>query len=123
MAELDESTFKIITAVKLECLKILFTKARNILWITRGTRVDEPHSNMMIGIGRAVRFEYPHINLQMLDVDKIDNASSQTFAESLIRLQTVEGWQREEPSYNYLYSTEPEVAIEEGRQLVLRLLQ
>ena len=122
VAELDESTFKIVTAVKLECLKILFTKARNILWITRGARADEPHSNMMIGIGRAVRFEYPHINLQMLDVDKIDNASSQMFAESLIRLQTVERWQREEPSYNLLYSTEPEVAIEEGRQLVLRLL-
>ena len=122
VTELDEPTLKVVTAIKLECLKTLFSQARNMLWITRGCRADEPHSNMMVGLGRGLRFEYPNINLQMLDVDKLDDHSPQMFAESLIRLQTVDGWKRERPLDDLIWSIEPEVAVEGGMHMIPRLL-
>ena len=121
LTDLDEPTFKTFTAEKLNALKTLFSQARNMLWVTRGCRADDPYSNMMVGIGRAVRFEYPNINLQMFDVDHLNAESSQCFAANLLRLEATDVWRKETPSYNLLYSSEPEIALEGGRQMVPRL--
>ena len=121
LTDLDEPTFKGFTAEKLDTLKILFSQARNMLWVTRGCRANDPYSNMMVGIGRAVRFEYPNINLQMFDVDHLNAESSQSIAANLLRLEAIDIWRKENPLYNLLYSSEPEIALEGGSQIIPRL--
>lgn len=122
VTELDEPIFEFITATKLEQLKKLFSQARNMLWVTRGCRADEPHSNMMVGLARAMRFEYPNVNIQMLDVDKIDDGSPGVLAASLLSVQAIDNWKREKPLDDLLWSVEPEIAVEGGRHLIPRLL-
>ena len=121
LTDLDEPILKEFTAQKLDTLKVLFSQARNILWVTRGCRAKDPYSNMMVGIGRAVRFEYPNINLQMFDVDHLSAESSQAVAENLLRLEALNIWRKEDPLYNILYSSEPEIALEGGSQIIPRL--
>lgn len=122
LTELDEPLLEHVTTVKIEGLKVIFTQARSMLWVTRGCRADEPHSNMMVGLGRGLRFEYPNINLQMLDVDELDNESSQMFATSLLRLQAVDRWKREKPLDDLLWSIEPEIVVEGGNDRIPRLM-
>jgi hybrid polyketide synthase/nonribosomal peptide synthetase ACE1 len=69
---------------------------------------------MMVGIGRAMRFEYPNINLQTLDFDKIDSTTVTTVAETLLRLQLLDTWQKEKPLTDLMWSSEPELVIENG---------
>ena len=121
LTDLDEPTFKGLTAKKLDALKILFSQARTMLWVTRGCRANDPFSNMMVGIGRAVRFEYPNINLQMFDVDHLNAESSRSIAAILLRLEAIDVWRKEDPRYNLLYSSEPEIALEGGSQIIPRL--
>lgn len=122
VTELDEPLLEFITATKLECLKTVFTQARSMLWVTRGCRADQPHSNMMVGLGRGLRFEYPNINLQMLDIQNLDDESPQLCAASLLRLHTVDTWKREKPLDDLLWSIEPEVVKEDGRLVIPRLM-
>ena len=121
LTDLDEPMFKVFTAEKLDALKTLFSQARNMLWVTRGCRADDPYSNMMVGIGRAMRFEYPNINLQTFDVDQLTAETSQYMAANLLRLEAIDVWRKETPAYNLLYSSEPEIALEGGSQKVPRL--
>lgn len=125
VTELDEPVLKSVSDPKLDCLKTLFTQARTMLWITRGCRAEEPYSNMMVGLARAIRFEYPNLNLQMFDVDKLDEGSPRLFSASLIRLQTIDTWKREKPLDDLLWSSEPEVAVEGGswgKEMIPRLM-
>ncbi|KXX77494.1 Nonribosomal peptide synthetase 14 [Madurella mycetomatis] len=121
LTELDEPLLRVVTEEKLEGLKTLWRLGRNILWVTRGSRADEPHSYMMVGIGRAMRFEYPNINLQMLDIDKIDLYTHTFVAETLLRLQLLDTWQREKPLTDLMWSSEPEIVVENGQTLIPRL--
>ncbi|KAK4201201.1 Nonribosomal peptide synthetase 14 [Triangularia verruculosa] len=121
LTELDEPLLRKVTEGKLEGLKAMWGLARNILWVTRGSRAEEPHSFMMVGIGRAMRFEYPNINLQTLDVDTIDSTTITTIAETLLRLQLLDTWQREKPLTDLMWSSEPEIVIENGKTLIPRL--
>jgi hybrid polyketide synthase/nonribosomal peptide synthetase ACE1 len=73
LTDLDEPVFKNMTPDKLEALKTLWRQAYNIIWVTQGAGAAEPHSSMMIGLGRAMIHEYPTISLQILDVDSIDD--------------------------------------------------
>lgn len=122
LTELDEPLLEHVTAAKIECLKVVFTQARSMLWVTRGCRADQPHSNMMVGLGRGLRFEYPNINLQMLDIDKLDEGSPHLFATSLLCLQAVDAWKREKPLDDLLWSMEPEVVVEGGSHTIPRLM-
>ncbi|KAK4194958.1 KR domain-containing protein [Triangularia verruculosa] len=103
LTELDEPLLRTVTEDKLEGLKSMWGLGRNILWVTRGSRAEEPHSFMMVGIGRALRFEYPNINLQTLDFNKIDSTT------------------REKPLTNLIWSSEPEIIIENSKTLIPRL--
>ncbi|KAK4176933.1 Nonribosomal peptide synthetase 14 [Triangularia setosa] len=121
LTELDEPLLRTVTEAKLEGLKSMWGLGRNILWVTCGSRAEEPHSFMMVGIGRAMRFEYPNINLQTLDFDTIDSTAITTIAETLLRLQLLDTWQREKPLTDLMWSSEPEIVIENGKTFIPRL--
>ncbi|KAK8024536.1 polyketide synthase [Apiospora rasikravindrae] len=70
LSELDQPLFSSgIEANTLQHLQSLFTVARNVLWVTSGRLAEEPHENMMLGAGRAIRSEMPQLRLKFLDFE------------------------------------------------------
>ena len=122
LTELDEPTFKSMTGDKLEALKRFFDQSRNVLWITQGCRAEEPYSNMTVGFGRSLVLEMPHVRLQFLDLAPSDKPDARVFAEILLRLQMTDLWEKEGRQNEVLWSTEPELALKDGRLLVPRIM-
>ena len=117
LTELDEQYLEQRSNSKIEALKVLWRDARNVLWVTRGARDDSPYSAMMLGLCRTIRFENPHLNLQVLDFDVTPSAES--LVESLIRLEL--GVEAKDSDSNALWEIEPEIHIVNNRALVPRL--
>lgn len=123
LVDLDEPIFKNISEEKMEGLKCLFELSKNILWITKGARADEPYHNASIGFGRSIAYEMPHLFLQFLDLADGENSASSLIAEAVLRLAAMDQWDtkgtlREE----LLWSKEPEYYLEDGQLLVPRIL-
>lgn len=121
VTDLDEPILKDFTVDKLEALKLLFQKARNVLWVCQGARKDEPYSAMMFGLSRTIRAEYSNLNLQMLDVDTFDKDTASRIASILLRLQIRDSWAREGSRDDMVWSVERELVVEQGRILIPRL--
>ncbi|RHZ43317.1 uncharacterized protein CDV56_101073, partial [Aspergillus thermomutatus] len=121
LTELDEPLLRCPTPAKFNSLKALWQQARNILWLTSGSRDAEPHSFMMVGLGRAMRAEHPNINLQMVDVENINRETPHFVAEALLRHEFLDSLGKEKSTADIMYTSEPEIVMEDGRALVPRL--
>ncbi|EFR01671.1 lovastatin nonaketide synthase [Nannizzia gypsea CBS 118893] len=121
LTELDEPLFTAMTPTKLDAMKILWRQSGNILWVTTGARAENPHCYMTVGLGRCMRFEYPNITLQMLDIDVINRHTPQLIAENLIRLGLLKKWSKQLRPGDMLWSVEPEFYIENDMILIPRL--
>lgn len=117
LTELDEQFLEIRTEKKLEALKTLWRNSRTVMLVTRGARNESPHSSSMVGLSRVVRFEYPHLNIQVVDFDK--TPESEILAESLLRLEISKKWEQE--GVNMLGSVEPELHYVDGKLFIPRL--
>jgi ubiquinone/menaquinone biosynthesis C-methylase UbiE len=120
ITELDEPLFKFMTPKKFKVLQDLFQHARNVLWITEGCRADNPYCNITVGLGRVILSESPYLRLQFFDVDHRDNLSPQCLCETFLRFMLAASQDIAES--NQLWTTEPELALEEGKILVPRIL-
>ena len=120
--ELDQPIFKSLTSEKLDGLRRLFDQSRNVLWVTQGCRADESYANMTVGFGRALVLEMPHVRLQCFDIDSLGRPDPQMFAEALLRLQIADSFEKQGLQNGLLWSTEPELALEDGRVFVPRIL-
>lgn len=105
LVELDQQFLETRTEAKLEALKTLWRNGRSIMWVTRGARHESPHSASMVGLARVARYEYPHINLQIVDFDVLPSANA--VAESLLRLEL--GKRFEDEGAQLLWTVEPEL--------------
>ncbi|PVH70207.1 putative hybrid PKS-NRPS enzyme [Cadophora sp. DSE1049] len=121
LSELDTPVFKSFSNLNLEYIKTLFNQAKEMLWITRGCRSNEPCSNMIVGVGRGLRFEYPNVRLQMLDIENIEDDTHSLVASYLLRLAAIHTWKRTRP-LDLLWSMEPEIAIQGGKPILPRLV-
>jgi hybrid polyketide synthase/nonribosomal peptide synthetase ACE1 len=121
LTELDQQYLEVRSAAKLEALKTLWRNGRSILYVTRGAQAESPYSAILLGLSRVVRFEYPNINMQILDFDAATTPSSKILAESLLRLELGYQWKREEEGVNLLWSLEPELHYVEGQPLIPRV--
>ncbi|CAG7565352.1 unnamed protein product, partial [Fusarium equiseti] len=121
LTELDEPLFANMTSGKLEALKILWKQGGSILWITSGARAENPHSYMTTGVGRCMRFEYPNITLQALDIKQISDRCPELIVDHLLRLEILDKWSKELRSDDLLWSLEPEIYIEEETAIIPRL--
>lgn len=123
LTDLDEPFLQARSASKLEALRTLWRRGGSILWVSRGCRDDNPHSSMMLGLSRALRFEYPNINLQMLDLDFVTSQTSQTLVETLIRLELLGKWHKDTNAAGneFLWSLEPELVYENNRLFIPRM--
>jgi hypothetical protein len=96
-------------------------RGKHSLWVATGSRADNPHANMLDGFLPCMRFEYLHLNLQMLDIDCIHQGTSTLVAEHLLRLEILDQWSKVLQLKALLWSLETEVYVEEKKNLIARL--
>ncbi|RDW76198.1 hypothetical protein BP5796_07019 [Coleophoma crateriformis] len=121
LCELDNPFFKSMTAAGLRGIQSVFGQAKNVLWVTHGSRSDNPYSNMLVGVARSVLLESPHIRLQFLDIQsaKKDSVNAHLLASSLLRLIAMD---IPDIGENILWTTEHELAIENEKLLIPRII-
>ncbi|KAI2758968.1 hypothetical protein DTO006G1_6365 [Penicillium roqueforti] len=120
LTDLDEPFMKTLTPQKFTSLQKMFDVAGTLVLVSRGCRADEPYSMMLVGIGRTVKTENPKINLQLLDIEAVEDTTANMLSEALLRHHLLRQWQsRKEP---LLWSSEPEVVMQDRRALIPRLL-
>ncbi|KAF2874833.1 polyketide synthase [Massariosphaeria phaeospora] len=119
--DLDTPYFKDLTDAKLKGLSGLFERSRNAVWITKGARGADPYATAMTGFARSLVMEMPHLRLQLLDLGANEDAKSNFLAETVLRLEVTESWEKDDSSTKMLWSTEPELALENGILKIPRL--
>lgn len=119
--ELDEQYFQTRSRQHLDNLRTLWRKAGSILWVTQNSLHMNPYSSMVLGLSRAMRFEYPNINMQMLDLDTISSHTSQLLAEGIIRLDVLGSLRAGDSKPSILYSLEPELQYQDNELLIPRI--
>ena len=126
LIDLERPYLEDLTVAKFEALKTLWAVAGTVIWVTCGSRRDNPYSNMMKGIINTVKTEYPNLSVQLHDLDYSVSASggiqentANNLASSLLREHILHEWGSDS---NLLWTSEPEVYINNGKQLITRLL-
>ena len=121
LTELDKPLFsESMTPVRIATLQDLFSQGTNVLWITAGRLSENPLANMTVGVGRALRTELPHINLQFMDVGSTVALDPRIVVESLLRLTLA--MSHEYLDYYALWTTEPEVVLDGEAMLIPRIM-
>ncbi|KAL6232485.1 hypothetical protein BDW75DRAFT_242951 [Aspergillus navahoensis] len=120
LADLDGPVVWDITDERLNGLKTLFDKCRQLLWVTVDARDGNPYSNMSIGLGRSLLYEYPHIRMQFLDLHNSCEGQAPQIANAMARLILAD--KMDLPSEQLLWSVEPEIALRDGRWMIPRIL-
>lgn len=71
LSDLDKTFFSSsVTSEKLETFQEFLSSARNIMWVTCGHLLDDSYPNTMVGIGRSLTAEMPHLNIHYLEFRK-----------------------------------------------------
>lgn len=123
LTELDELLFKDFSLEKFQAIVRLCDHSRNILWVTAGSRGEEPYMNMMVGTGRCLVGEMPSLRLQFLNFDASEKPNAETIAENILRLQISDAWGKGlAKSYEPLWTLEREMSIDNGTMLIPRYL-
>ncbi|EGD86562.1 hypothetical protein H112_05064 [Trichophyton rubrum D6] len=125
LTDLDQPYLDGLTADKFNALKAC-TTAGTVVWVTCGSREDTPYSYMMMGFARTIKNENPDLNLQLFDLDSkaandgIEPQTAAILAETLLRQRVLQSWGIDEDAL--LWTDEPEVFMDNGKQLITRLL-
>ncbi|KAJ5722336.1 lovastatin nonaketide synthase, partial [Penicillium malachiteum] len=122
LTELDEPLLAMITPQKIDALKTIWRQAKNILWVVNRSRGENAYSQMVNGIARCVRHEYPTMTLQILDFDCITKGTASMIADSVSNLQMLSNFATETHDEDLMWSLEPEIYFENGAKLIPRLL-
>ncbi|KAI1772910.1 lovastatin nonaketide synthase [Hypoxylon cercidicola] len=122
LAELDSPIFSNIpTQETLSNLHVLLGNSSNILWVTSGRLADDPYSNMMVGIGRALAYELPHLQMQFLDFDGESSWDAVMIVRYYLRMVLLSSTAYAD--HNLLWTSEPEVIVNNSMTLIPRLVQ
>ncbi|KAL7929276.1 polyketide synthetase [Trichoderma chlorosporum] len=121
LTELDEPVFKNVTERTLQGLQKIFEGERTILWITRGSRAENPYMNISVGLGRSVILENASLALQFLDLEVGTKPDPRELLESFLRLYYGTLWEKQGHFDSMLWTNEQEIAVEDGRQVVSRV--
>ncbi|CRG89192.1 Nonribosomal peptide synthetase 14 [Talaromyces islandicus] len=125
LVDLDEPIFENFDTEKMSCLNRLLDLSKSLLWVTEDCRVSEPYHMSSVGFGRAISYEMPHLRLQFLDLDNIENSHApRIIAESLLRLHASSAWElAEDHEKKILWTQEPELALQDKQLMVPRVLR
>ncbi|KAK4130807.1 putative PKS-NRPS protein [Trichocladium antarcticum] len=111
LAELDSPVFKGITAERLRGFQQVFQQSKNILWVTTGYKADDPYSAMVYGVGR-----------NFLDFETLASADAGLLAECVLRFEFSDVWDQGSDIRELLWTTEPDLAYEQGRLRMPRIM-
>jgi SAM-dependent methyltransferase len=120
ITELDAPLFEKLSPNTFAGLQMLFHHARNIFWVTENCSEDNPYSNITVGLGRTVASESPHLRLQFLDIDCVNELTPARITESFVRFLHAEF--AGISSVPRLWTTEPELKYVQDRLLIPRIL-
>ena len=126
LVDLDRPYLEDLTVAKFAALKTLWAIAGTVIWVTCGSRKDNPYSYMMKGIISTVKTEHPNLSVQLYDLDCTVSADSgiqqnmaTNLAVTLLRERILHEWGADS---NLLWTSEPEIFVRDGKQLITRLL-
>ena len=126
LVDLDTLYLKDLTVANFAALKTLWAIAGTVVWVTCGTRKDNPFSGMMKGIINTVKTEYPNLHVQIYDLDGtvspgsgIKQNTATDLAVTLLRERILHEWGTDN---NLLWTSEPEILVSDGKQLITRVL-
>ncbi|KAK3995851.1 hypothetical protein QBC44DRAFT_388103 [Cladorrhinum sp. PSN332] len=126
LTDLDKPYLQDITPAKFAALKVLFTTADTLIWVSAGSKDGAPFSYEMRGMMHTVKTEIPTLNVQMYDLDLsagdggIQPTTATALAVTLLRHHVLFSWNMD--SDTMLWSAEPEIYVRNQRQLITRLL-
>ena len=121
LTDLDDPIFRSMTSSTLKALQQLFNRSRNLFWVTEGCRAANPYCNMTVGLGRSVLSECPHLNLQFCDIEKQDQLTPESLTQMFLQFLASIRFDTSMQD-SRVWTTEPEIAIENGKLLVPRIL-
>ena len=121
LTELDSPIFKNLSDERMSGMQRLFETARTVLWITQGSKSEEPFMNMTVGFGRSLVLEIPDLCLQILDWETASKPNPRHLLEHLLRLSLSNRWEKEGRFDNVMWTNEQELIYEKGRLVVPRL--
>lgn len=125
LAELDEPLFKPFTEEKFKAIVKLCDSLQSMLWVTVGSRGEDPYMNMMIGVGRCLEGEMPQLDMQFLNFDGTDKPTPEVIAHHLLRLHLTYGFGEKgktKKAGEPLFTMERELNIQNGTLLLPRYL-
>ncbi|KAB8230052.1 uncharacterized protein BDW43DRAFT_170617 [Aspergillus alliaceus] len=122
LTDLDRPYLENLTPEKFEALRAC-TTARVLIWVTCGSREEQPYSYMMTGIARTIRTENPGLNILNFDLDPalpngIQTNTATELSVVILRQLALTHW----GSDTLLWTLEPEMFVRNGRQVVTRIL-
>ena len=121
--ELDEPVFKPFTKAKYSAMVKVCDKLQTILWVTVGSRGENPYMSMMVAVGRCLEGEMPHLRLQFLNFDGNDRPTPNVLAHHLLQLHLTRNFSGEVSKVGEpLFTLEREFTIQNGTLLIPRYL-
>ncbi|KAI3391564.1 hypothetical protein diail_7142, partial [Diaporthe ilicicola] len=112
LTELDEAIFAgSLNARKLDHLQRVIGNSGNVLWVTSGGLIDNPHADMMAGVGRALVHELPHVRMQFLSFDQSSSLNMEIVAQSVLRMVILRLSEYQDSVRDCLWLHEPEIQV------------
>ena len=117
----DNPIFEQLSERKLDGIKQLFARSKNVLWLINGYRKNAPHARMAIAFARCLLQEMPYVRLQCLDSSSDRTLDATIILQYLQRLLVTEFWEKEDRLKDLLWSVEPEVSVQDGQEFIPRV--
>ncbi|KAI5921291.1 hypothetical protein F4810DRAFT_722761 [Camillea tinctor] len=124
LGDLDRPVFEELSPANFDGLKILLEHTQNLLWVTSGARCERPHSNMSLGLCRAMLMEQKNMRIQFIDFAAGILPDAHIVVDDLLRLSILRGMEQGTPEdEDYLWAREPEIVVDaNGRRWVSRIM-
>ncbi|KAK1986916.1 lovastatin nonaketide synthase, partial [Colletotrichum cereale] len=127
---LDSPFFVRLTSGALTSFKQLLRSSKYLMIVTRRCRDDNPHSNMLVGVLRALFVEMPHVRFQCVDLGDSDvladnlDRTSDIITASFLRMVLTPPSRDVNPHHkNNVWLIEPELLVRDGCVQVPRVVK
>lgn len=122
LEDLDQAVFDGLDDKRFRGLKMLFNNAHKIFWVTHQANDTNPFHLMSIGFGRSMQMELPHVRTQYIDLTDVGPEVASTVSEILLRFEGLTSDEATSSSEQMLWSVEPELRVDSGKQLIQRMI-
>jgi hybrid polyketide synthase/nonribosomal peptide synthetase ACE1 len=118
LGELDAPIFERISSQSLAAIQVLLQHAKSILWVTTGRDLENPYSNMLVGLLRCIQNESTNVQMQVVDFASREDITSHVLGEAFLRFINTAA----AANSDRLSTLEPELAVIGGKIMIPRVL-